>query len=84
MTVIDVNTGRFTGAGGTLEQTEDGRWKFVIAENGLERDRTTEESRGVHCDEIAETQGGFFMDPAKRHLVAERLHKYQSIQFPGI
>lgn len=46
------------GAGGTLEQTEDGRWKFVIAENGLERDRTTEEGRGVHCDEIAETQGG--------------------------
>ena len=72
------------GAGGTLEQTEDGRWKFVIAENGLERDRTTEEGRGVHCDEIAETQGGFFMDPAKRQLVAERLPKYQSIQFPGI
>ena len=38
----------------------------------------------LHCDEIAETQGGFFMDPAKRHLVAERLPKYQSIQFPGI
>jgi len=72
------------GAGGTLEQTEDGRWKFVIAENGLERDRTTEEGRGVHCDEIAETQGGFFIDPAKRQLVAERLPKYQSIQFPGI
>ena len=72
------------GAGGTLEQTEDGRWKFVIAENGLERDRTTEEGRGVHCDEIAETQGGFFMDPAKRQLVAERLPKYQSIQLPGI
>ena len=60
---------------GYLEQTEDGRWKFVIAENGLERDRTTEEGRGVHCDEIAETQGGFFMDPAKRQLVAERLPK---------
>ena len=72
------------GAGGTLEQTEDGRWKFAIAENGLERDRTTEEGRGVHCDEIAETQGGFFMDPAKRQLVAERLPKYKNIQFPGI
>ena len=42
------------------------------------------EGRGVHCDEIAETQGGFFIDPAKRQLVAERLPKYQSIQFPGI
>ena len=59
------------GAGGTLEQTEDGRWKFVIAENGLERDRT-------------KTQGGFFMDPAKRQIVAERLPKYKNIQFPGI
>ena len=58
------------GAGGTLEQTGDGRWKFVIAENGLERDRTTEEGRGVHCDWFAETQGGFFLDPAKRRLVA--------------
>ena len=64
--------------------SEDGRWKFVIAENGLERDRTTEEGRGVHCDEIAETQGGFFMDPAKRQLVADRLPKYKNIQFPGI
>lgn len=34
-----------------LERTEDGKWKFVIASNGLERDRTTEEGRGVHCDE---------------------------------
>lgn len=49
------------GAGGDLERTPDGKWKFVIAANGLERDRTTEEGRGVHCDEIAETQGGFFM-----------------------
>ena len=45
------------GAGGDLERTPDGKWKFVIAANGLERDRTTEEGRGVHCDEIAETQG---------------------------
>ena len=49
------------GAGGDLEKTEDGKWKFVIAANGLERDRTTEEGRGVHCDEIADTQGGFFI-----------------------
>ena len=67
------------GAGGDLEKTEDGRWRFVIADNGLERDRTTEEGRGVHCDEIAETQGGFFMDPNKRGLAAERLPKYLSL-----
>lgn len=72
------------GAGGDLVKTEDGKWKFVIAENGLERDRTTEEGRGVHCDEIADVQGGFFMDPNKRQAVAERLPKYTKIQFKGL
>lgn len=72
------------GAGGDLVKTEDGKWKFVIAENGLERDRTTEEGRGVHCDEIADVQGGFFMDPNKRQAVAEKLPKYTKIQFKGL
>ncbi len=72
------------GAGGDLEKTEDGKWKFVIAANGLERDRTTEEGRGVHCDEIADTQGGFFMDPNKRAEVAEKVKKYKEIKFKGI
>ncbi|WP_295153765.1 flavodoxin family protein [uncultured Ruminococcus sp.] len=72
------------GAGGDLVKTEDGKWKFVIAANGLERDRTSEEGRGVHCDEIADTQGGFFMDPAKRAAVAEKLEKYKKIKFPGV
>lgn len=72
------------GAGGDLEKTPEGKWKFVIAPNGLERDRTTEEGRGIHCDEIADTQGGFFMDPKKRELVAERLPKYKEIQFPSV
>lgn len=72
------------GAGGDLEKGENGKWKFVIAPNGLIRDRTTEEGRGIHCDEIAETQGGFFMDPEKRRLVAERVVKYKEMQFPTI
>ena len=72
------------GAGGDLERTPEGKWKFVIAPNGLERDRTTEEGRGVHCDEIAETQGGFFMDPKKREEVASKLPKYKEIQFPEL
>lgn len=61
-----------------------GKWKFVIAENGLERDRTTEEGRGVHCDEIADTQGGFFMNPQNHAVVAEKIQKYKAIQFPGV
>jgi multimeric flavodoxin WrbA len=72
------------GAGGDLERTEDGKWKFVIAANGLERDRTTEEGRGIHCDEIAEVQGGFFSDPENQKLVAERLVKYKKITFKGV
>ncbi len=72
------------GAGGDLVKTDDGKWKFVIAANGLERDRTSEEGRGVHCDEIADTQGGFFMDPQKRETVAAKLEKYKAIKFPGI
>ena len=72
------------GAGGDLEKTPDGKWKFVIAANGLERDRTTEEGRGIHGDEIAETQGGFFMDPEKRRIVAEKLPKYKNIHFNTI
>ena len=50
----------------------------------LERDRTTEEGRGVHCDEIAETQGGFFMDPKKREEVAAKLPKYKELKFPEL
>lgn len=72
------------GAGGDLERTPEGKWKFVIAPNGLIRDRTTDEGRGIHGDEIAETQGGFFMDPEKRKTVAERLEKYKQLQFPGL
>ena len=69
---------------GDPERTPDGKWKFVIAANGLERDRTTEEGRGVHCDEIAETQGGFFMDPKKREEVAAKLPKYKELKFPEL
>ncbi|WP_024860566.1 flavodoxin family protein [Ruminococcus flavefaciens] len=72
------------GAGGDLEKTPDGKWKFVIAPNGLERDRTTEEGRGIHCDEIAEVQGGFFMNPENMGIVAQKLEKYKKIQFKGL
>lgn len=72
------------GAGGDLEKTPDGKWKFVIAPNGLERDRTTEEGRGIHCDEIAEVQGGFFMNPENMGIVAQKLEKYKKITFKGL
>ena len=44
------------GAGGNLEQTEDGKWKFVIQKDGLIKDRTTVEGRAKHLEEIGATQ----------------------------
>lgn len=71
------------GAGGNLEKTEDGKWKFVIQENGLCRDRTDVKGRQHHCEEIAATQGGFY---TKENLatVKEKFEKYKNINFPGI
>lgn len=71
------------GAGGDLERTPDGKWKFVIAANGLERDRTTEEGRGVHCDEIAETQG-IFHGSEETGRSCGKLPKYKELKFPEL
>jgi multimeric flavodoxin WrbA len=72
------------GAGGTLEQTSEGKWKFVIQEDGLSRDRTTIEGRAHHLEEISHTQGGFFANPENKEIVREKLKKYRELQFPGV
>lgn len=72
------------GAGGTLEKTEDGKWKFVIQENGLLKDRTTVEGRARHLEEIAHTQGGFFTNPENREIVGKRIIRYKEKTFKGI
>ncbi len=72
------------GAGGTLEETEDGQWKFIIQEDGLDRDRNTVEGRGKHLVEIGHTQGGFFKNPENMATVRERLEKYKNKQFTSI
>lgn len=73
------------GAGGTLEQTEDSKWKFVIQEDGLSRDRFTVEGRAKHLDEIKNTEVlGFYKDPKKMELVKTRIEKYKNLQFKGI
>lgn len=71
------------GAGGNLEQTPEGKWKFVIAENGLSRDRTTQEGRNFHVNEIAVTQGGFYTDE-NLAVVKEKIGKYRNIKFKTI
>lgn len=72
------------GAGGTLEQSSDGKWTFVIQENGLCRDRTTVEGRAHHLEEISHTQGGFFANPENIKVVREKMKKYRELQFPGV
>ena len=72
------------GAGGTLEETPDKKWKFVIQENGLQRDRTTVKGRGEHLVEIAHTQGGFFKDPKNFEIVKGKLEKYKNKTFKSL
>ncbi len=72
------------GAGGNLEKTEDGKWKFVIQEDGLLKDRTTVEGRARHLEEIGHTQGGFFANPANREIVGKKILRYTNKTFKGI
>ena len=72
------------GAGGTLEQTDEGKWIFKIQKDGLLKDRTTVAGRAKHLEEIAETQGGFFSNPENMKLVKERLEKYKNKKFKTI
>ncbi|SEL27019.1 MULTISPECIES: flavodoxin family protein [unclassified Butyrivibrio] len=72
------------GAGGNLEQTEDGKWKFVIQEDGLLKDRTTVEGRARHLEEIGHTQGGFFGNPENREIVGKKIIRYKEKNFKGI
>ncbi len=72
------------GAGGNLEKTEDGKWKFVIQKDGLLKDRTTVEGRARHLEEIAHTQGGFFMNPENREIVGKKITRYKEKTFKGI
>ncbi|AAK80480.1 multimeric flavodoxin WrbA [Clostridium acetobutylicum] len=71
------------GAGGDLQKTEDGKWKFVIAENGLCRDRTDINGRACHGKEIAHTQGGFYTEE-NLSIVKEKFAKYKDLEFPSI
>ena len=71
------------GAGGNLEKSETGKWKFVIQEDGLCRDRTTVEGREEHLKEIMHTQGGFYT-PENLAKVKEKFDKYKDLKFEGI
>ena len=72
------------GAGGNLEKAGDGKWKFIIREDGYLKDRTTVAGRARHLEEIGCTEGGFYGDSEKLKLVQERLQKYKDKQFKSV
>ena len=69
------------GAGGDLVRGEDGKVKFVLAENGLIRDRNKNSARAEHLNEIIKTRIEFFENQA---TVQEKYKKYKELTFPAI
>lgn len=69
------------GAGGDLVKGEDGKVRFVLAENGLCRDRNVDKCRDLHLDEIIETRIHFFQHQPE---VQEKYKKYRELKFPAV
>ena len=69
------------GAGGDLVKDENGNYKFVLAENGLIRDRNVNEARAEHLNEIIKTRIEFFQ---RQPEVQEKYKKYRELKFPAI
>lgn len=69
------------GAGGDLVRDENGKVKFVIAEDGLCRDRNVNECRDKHLEEIIATRIDFFENMP---TVQERYVKYKNLKFPTV
>ena len=69
------------GAGGNLVEQGDGTFKFVLAENGLIRDRNKNEARAEHLNEIMQTRMDYL---AHRGEVDDIRKKYREITFPTV
>lgn len=69
------------GAGGDLVKDEEGNIKFVIAKDGLCRDRNNNEAREKHLGEIIETRIDFFKN---METVQARYGKYKDLKFPTV
>ncbi len=66
------------GAGGDLVRNEKGDVTFVLAENGLVKDRNNDEGRQRHLEEIMKTKMHYM---ANLDAVREGRKKYKSIMF---
>ncbi len=69
------------GAGGDIVRDEEGKIKFVLAENGLCRDRNVDKCRDLHLDEIVETKIHFFQHMGEAQA---KLGKYKDLNFPAV
>ena len=69
------------GAGGDLIRGEDGQVRFVLAENGLIRDRNVNESRALHLKEIVETRIDFLK---RQDEIGDLKKHYEEVSFPAI
>lgn len=69
------------GAGGDLVKGEDGKVRFVLAEDGLCRDRNVNECRDKHLDEIVQTRIDFFQ---RQEEVQAKYGKYKELKFPTV
>ena len=68
------------GAGGDLVKGENGKYKFVLAENGLIRDRNINEARAVHLQEIMETRDNFMSKKSE----IEEYKRFREMKFETI
>ena len=69
------------GAGGDLVRGEDGVVRFVLAENGLIRDRNVNSSRAEHLNEIVKTRIDFMQ---RQGEIQELKKHYKEVTFPAI
>ncbi len=69
------------GAGGDLLRGDDGKLKFVIAENGLVRDRNENRTRAEHLNEIIQTRIDYL---GKRASLQDEYAKYKNMRFATV
>ena len=69
------------GAGGDIQQDENGNMKFILAPDGLCRDRNVNECRDKHLEEIVQTRIHFMQH---QHETEELKKKYRELKFPTV
>ncbi len=67
------------GAGGDLIKGEDGKYRFVLCENGTSRCRTDPRCRELHLDEIAANHKATAMN---RESIQPKIKQYMEMDIP--